>query len=165
MDPFRFYTLTTARFIATYVGLIVPQVRLGRADMEWGPGRRRHLRPALERRNTTLYKLIASAYGEVWDDEDEEKQRSRESALALEKTGCIPTKGDDNLDRAREESSRSGQHKLQGIPQASLGLVEESEKGQSSSGPGSGSSPKETAAQEEESRAGGGGGGEGGAGP
>ena len=115
--------------------------------------------------NTNIYKLIAKSYGEVWDDEDEEKQRSRESALALEKTGCIPTKGDDNLDRAREESSRSGQHKLQGIPQASLGLVEESEKGQSSSGPGSGSSPKETAAQEEESRAGGGGGGEGGAGP
>ena len=120
------------------------------------------------RHNTNIYKLIASACGEVWDNEDEEKQRSRESASALQKTGCIPTKGNDNLDRAREESSRSRQHKLQGIPQASIGLVEESEKGQSSSGPGSGSSPKETAAaQEEESRAGGGGGtgGEGGAGP
>ena len=59
------------------------------------------------RHNTNIYKLIASACGEVSDNEDEEKQRSRESASALQKTGCIPTKGNDNLDRTREESPRS----------------------------------------------------------
>ena len=63
--------------------------------------------PIWARHNTNIYKLIAKSYGEVWDDEDEEKQRSRESAFALEKTGCIPTKGNDNLDRTREESPRS----------------------------------------------------------
>ena len=93
--------------------------------------------------NTNIYKLIASACGEVWDNEDEEKhggkssartpwsQRSRESASALQKTGCIPTKGNDNLDRAREESPRSRQHQFQGIPQAGECILE-GEKGQES---------------------------------
>ena len=117
--------------------------------------------------NTNIYKLIAKSYGEVWDDEDEEKQRSRESASALEKTAACNQNGNDSLARSREESPRSRQHKLQGIPQASIGLMEESEKGQSCSGPGSGGSPpQETAATQEESRAGGGGtGGKGGTGP
>ena len=95
------------------------------------------------RHNTNIYKLIASACGEVWDNEDEEKhggkssartpwsQRSRESASALQKTGCIPTKGNDNLDRAREESPRSRQHQFQGIPQAGECILE-GEKGQES---------------------------------
>ena len=110
--------------------------------------------------NTNIYKLIAKSYGEVWDDEDEEKQRSRESALALEKTGCIPTKGDDNLDRAREESPRSRQHQFQGIPQAGFGFVEkgkgQSSRSKSSPGRGKGQSPEEETAAQEESRGAGG---------
>ena len=111
------------------------------------------------RHNTNIYKLIADAYGEVWDDEDEEKQRSRESALALEKTAASNLKDNGNLDRAREESSRRRQHELQGVSQAGVGLVEESERKEcKGSGPGSSSGPQEeTAAAQEESRAGGGG--------
>ena len=52
--------------------------------------------------NTNIYKLIAKAHGENWDAEDEEK-----TAFALNKTAAIQSKGDDNLDRTREESPRS----------------------------------------------------------
>ena len=109
------------------------------------------------RHNTNIYKLIASACGEVWDNEDEEKHQS---ASALEKTGCIPTKGNDNLDRTREESPRSRQHQFQGIPQAGFGFVEkgkgQSSRSKSSPGRGKGQSPEEETAAQEESRGAGG---------
>ena len=73
---------------------------------------------------TNVYKLIAGACGEVWDDEDEEKNASREKNIA-----AITQREDDNLAPAREGGPQGGQHQLQGIAQASERLVE-GEKGQ-----------------------------------
>ena len=97
-----------------------------------------------EEHGTNVYKLIAGACGETWDEEDEQK-----TAFALKKIDAI-NKGlkgntsDDDLDATREKGARERQHQLQGIAQASVHLVE---KGRSSE---SGPEKSEEARPEEE---------------
>ena len=115
----------------------------------------KHLGPALERRNTTLYKLIASAYGEVWDAEDEEKSQY---AVAHRKKEAAIKQSDDNLARTREESACGGKHQLQGKPEAS---ERELEEGRQDCREGGGKSGAEEEEEEEAKGAGGGGRGKG----
>ena len=90
--------------------------------------------------DTTLDNLFRE-HKVPWDDEDEEKNASREKNIA-----AITQREDDNLAPAREGGPQGGQHQLQGIAQASERLVE-GEKGQSpekgceGGGEGGGSSP------------------------
>ena len=71
---------------------------------------------------TNIYKLIAGACGEVWDNEDDEKNASREKNIA-----AITQREHDNLAPARKGGPQVGLHQLQGISQASERLVEEEE--------------------------------------
>jgi hypothetical protein len=114
----------------------------------------KHLRPALERRNTTLYKLIARAYGEVWDAEDEEKSRYAVERDAKKEAAI--KQSDDDLVATREEGTRSGLDELQGKPEASECELEEgSGKGGIACESGKGS-PEEAAPKEEGGSSGGG---------
>ena len=66
---------------------------------------------------TNVYKLIAGAYGENWDAEDDEKQRY---ALEHGKKGCSGKANSNhgNLARTREEGPRERRHPVQGFPEA-----------------------------------------------
>ena len=77
-----------------------------------------------EEHGTNIYKLIASAHGENWDAEDEEKNAFRM------KNDCIVTqreKNHDNLDRTCPKSPCRGINQLQGIAQKGISLLEEGE--------------------------------------
>jgi hypothetical protein len=82
---------------------------------------------------TNVYKLIAGAYGENWDAEDDEKQRY---ALEHKEKGCSGKANSDhgNLARTREEGPRERRHPVQGFPEARERLVEEGQGQQQQKG-------------------------------
>jgi len=101
-------------------------------------------------RNTNIYKLIARACGEVWDDEDDEKSayaRSRPKKDVAIKQSDTRSPNDD-LVAAREEGSRRREHELQRVPETRQRLLEEAE-GLRLRG---GSSPQTEARPQKESR-------------
>ena len=104
-------------------------------------------------RNTNIYKLIARACGEVWDDEDDEKAayaRSRpKKDVAIKQSDT--RRPNDDLVGAREKGARRRQHELQGVPETRQRLLEEAEGGLRLRG-GSSSPPKEKARPQKESR-------------
>ena len=72
----------------------------------------------LAQRGTNMYKLIAAAWDENWDSEDEEKQRG---PIADKKGSPVNQRNHDNLDSARKSSILEGQgrgHELQSRPQS-----------------------------------------------
>ena len=86
-----------------------------------------------EEHGTNIYKLIAKAHGEIWDEEDDQK-----TAPVLKKLHQLQqreTKGDDNVAPTCKGGSREREHKLQGEPQESFGLLEEKGKGLRAEGP------------------------------
>ena len=98
--------------------------------------------------NTNIYKLIATAHGENWDAEDEQK-----TAYALheqKKTAALPQRENDNLVAAREEGPREREHIVQGLAQESVRLVEKG-KGQQGGPSGGGSEEEEAPRAQEES--------------
>jgi hypothetical protein len=78
--------------------------------------------------NTNLYKLIAGAFGEVWDDEDDEKQRFAAAYAGKKEAAVKQRKLDDDLVRARQKDARRGVDELQGESQESLEDMEETGK-------------------------------------
>ena len=91
----------------------------------------------LDEAGTSMYKLVAAAYGESWDFEDDEKNpdRNRTEAEPEPQAGSpaelfpgLQGKGNhDDLVAAREKSTRLWEHELQREPQASERVVEEAE--------------------------------------
>ena len=81
-------------------------------------------------RNTNIYKLIARACGETWDDEDDEKAASARSRpkkdVAIKQSDT--RRPNDDLVATREEGARRREHQLQGVPEASERLLEETER-------------------------------------
>ena len=77
---------------------------------------------------TDIYKLIAKAYGEAWDAEDEEKHAP---AVATEKkvSAINQNARNDDLVTTRKKGTRSGLDHFQGIFEASVCVVEEEEEG------------------------------------
>ena len=90
---------------------------------------------------TSVFQLIAEAYGETWDAEDEEK-----NDVAINQR-----EPDDDLVGAREESSLERVDQLQGKPEASLCVVEEEQGLRSEIVLRSGKSAAEEATPAEES--------------
>ena len=83
---------------------------------------------------TNIYKLIAKAHGENWDNEDDEK-----TAPLLGKIGATVTqKGNDNLVAAREGGPRQGLNELQGIAEKGVRVLEERRNGEAPSKKGRG---------------------------
>lgn len=82
-----------------------------------------------EEYGTSIYKLIAEACNEVWDDEDEQKNAFRCS----KKEAAVKQRAHDDLAPAREKGSRSRQHELQGVSEASERLLEKGRSEQTSS--------------------------------
>ena len=80
------------------------------------------------RYGTDIYKLIAKACNEVWDEEDEEKNAFRCS----KKEAAVKQREYDDLAPAREKGSRSRQHELQGVSEASERLLEKGRSEQTS---------------------------------
>ena len=76
----------------------------------------RKLDKYLSEENTNMYKLVARAYGECWDSEDDEKK----SYQSKQKH--------DDVASTCEKGARSGLHELQGEPEARKCLVEEAER-------------------------------------
>ena len=74
---------------------------------------------------TDVYKLIAGAYGEVWDEEDEEKQRFAAAHAGKKEAAVKQRKPDDDLVGARQKDARRRLDKLQGEPQTGLEDLEE----------------------------------------
>ena len=76
--------------------------------------------------DTDIYKLIAEACGENWDMEDEQKSEfARETAKKAATDKQKASSNHDDLAPTCEKDSRGGLHKFQGVPQASLGVLEE----------------------------------------
>ena len=73
---------------------------------------------------TDVYKLIAEACNESWDNEDEEKSAF---ARASAKKEAAVKQRDDDLVATREAGARQRQHELQGIAQESQRLLEKEE--------------------------------------
>ena len=92
----------------------------------------------------SVFQLIAEAYGEKWDAEDEEKHCTKKEA-------AVTQRDDDDLVAAREGGSLEGLDKLQGEPQAGLCVVEE-EKGRKSLGSDDARGSAEEEAPQKESR-------------
>ena len=80
------------------------------------------------RYGTDIYKLIAKACNEVWDEEDEEKNAFRCS----KKEAAVKQREYDDLAPAREKGSRSRKHELQGVSEASECLLEKGRREQTS---------------------------------
>ena len=78
-------------------------------------------------RNTNIYKLIARACGETWDDEDDEKAASARSRpkkdVAIKQSDT--RRPNDDLVATREEGARRREYELQGIVEESECLLEE----------------------------------------
>ena len=75
---------------------------------------------------TDIYKLIAEACGENWDLEDEQKSEfARETAKKAVTDKQKETSNHDNLAPTRKKDARGGLHQFQGVPEASLGVLEE----------------------------------------
>ena len=87
--------------------------------------------------NTNVYKLIAGAYGESWDLEDEEKHGTFE---APKKEAAVKQRENDNLARAREKDARVRFDQLQREPQAGLEILEEGRRRQGQSAQAQGQS-------------------------
>ena len=88
-----------------------------------------------EEHGTNIYKLIAKAHGEIWDEEDDQK-----TAPVLEKLHQLQTKGNNEhackqLVSPRQGGSLEREHQLQREPQESFGLLEEKGKGLRAEGP------------------------------
>ena len=96
-------------------------------------------------RNTNIYKLIARACGETWDDEDEEKVASARP----KKDVAIKQSGNDDLVAARKAGSRLRQHQLQRVLETRERILEEEEGLRLRGGS---SRPKEKARPQKESR-------------
>ena len=73
---------------------------------------------------TDVYKLIATACGETWDAEDEEKNAF---ALQAAKKESAINQNNDDLVAAREVRSRERVDELQGIVEESLSVLEKEE--------------------------------------
>ena len=80
-------------------------------------------------RNTNIYKLIARACGETWDDEDDEKAASARSRpkkdVAIKQSDT--RRRNDDLAATREEGSRRREHELQRVPETRQRFLEETE--------------------------------------
>jgi len=75
---------------------------------------------------TDIYKLIAEACGENWDMEDEQKSEfARETAKKAATDKQKESSNHDDLAPTREKDARGGLHQFQGVPEASLGVLEE----------------------------------------
>ena len=72
----------------------------------------------------TVFQLIAEAYGEIWDAEDEEKHAYKNPAP--KKEAAINQK-DDDLVTTREAGPLERQHELQGKPETSERVLEENQ--------------------------------------
>ena len=73
-----------------------------------------------ESQGTNVFKLIASACGETWDLEDEEKH-----ARAPEKKEVAIKQRDDDLVATREEGTCRREHELQGVAEEGERVLEE----------------------------------------
>ncbi len=75
---------------------------------------------------TDIYKLIAEACGENWDMEDEQKSEfARETAKKAATDKQKESSNHDDLAPTCEKDARGGLHQFQGVPQASIGVLEE----------------------------------------
>jgi len=80
-----------------------------------------------EEYGTNVFQLIAEAYGETWDAEDEEKRTfdcSVKKEVAVNQREDVP---DADLVGTREESARERIDELQGKPEAGVRVLEEDE--------------------------------------
>ena len=81
---------------------------------------------------TNVYKLIAGAHGESWDqwDEEDEQKEMQRVATAPNKTPPLHQRQNDgrHLVAAREASTRGGEHLLQGEPEESEQELEKGRK-------------------------------------
>ena len=76
------------------------------------------LKLALDKRGTSMMRLVAEAHGEVWDEEDDEKQQARQS---MEKKVPLRSKGNPvenavQVDPACEIGVREGQSQGHVVP-------------------------------------------------
>ena len=70
----------------------------------------------------TVFQLIAEAYGETWDAEDEEKHAYKNTP---KKEAAITQRNYDDLVTTREAGPLERQHELQGKPETSEHVLEE----------------------------------------
>jgi hypothetical protein len=99
---------------------------------------------------TNIFKLVASAFGETWDEEDDQKNEARVACTKESAPLRENTRNHDDLVATREKGAREREHLLQREPEASECELEEAE----GLGRGRGRlrlrSDPETEAQEEE---------------
>ena len=101
-----------------------------RFDYERARRDQKHFGEIWEEYGTNVYRLIAEAYGENWDAEDEEKQMYARAAPTKKKEVAITQRAqpqNDDLVTTREAGPRERLDELQGKPEARVVVVEEDE--------------------------------------
>ena len=130
-----------------------------RYDMEEAEKLQKRFGYIWEESGTNIYKLIAGAFGETWDEEDDQKNAERVGAGTKEIAPLREnTRDHDDLVATREKGAREREHLLQREPEESERELEEAEGLGSPCGRLRLRSPEsdpETEAQEEEKGPGG----------